>query len=49
MASLIATIAMHPVRIDHEIELLTFFMKGIYELEGVLMVNVIITRSVSDL
>ena len=47
--SLIASIAMHTVRIDHEIEFLAGFLEGINQQKSILMMNIIITGSVRDL
>ena len=49
MHSLIASVTMHSVRIDHEIELLALTMKLIQQLNGILMVNIIITGTMSQL
>ena len=37
MGTLISAIAMHTVRIDHEVELLSGLVKGIKKLESILM------------
>ena len=49
VASLIASIAMHAVRIDHEVELLAELVKGIDELQRVLMVNIVVSSTMCDL
>ena len=49
VCALVALVAMHTVRIDHEVELLAGTMEGIQELESVLMVNVVISGSVGKL
>ena len=47
--SLIASVAMHTVRIYHEIEFLAGFLEGINQQKSILMMYIVITCSVSDL
>ena len=47
--SLIASIAMHTVRIYHEIEFLAGFLKSIDQQKSILMMYIIITCSMGDL
>ena len=49
MIALIAVIAVHSVRIDHEVELLASLMQGIQKLEGILMVYIVVTGTMSKL
>ena len=44
--SLIASIAMHTVRIYHEIEFLAGFLEGINQQKSILMMYIVITGSV---
>ena len=46
--ALVAVVAMHAVRIYHEVELLAFLVHHIKKLESVLMVDVIIACSMSE-
>lgn len=46
MGALISIIAVHTVRVDHEIELLAFAMKDIEELKCVLVVDVVVAGAV---
>ena len=46
VGTLIAVIAMHSVRIYHEIEFLAFLVKGIKKLKSVLMVDIVVTGAV---
>ena len=48
VVALVAVIAVHAVRVDHEVELLAFAVKGIQKLESVLVVNVVVTGTVSQ-
>lgn len=48
MLSLIAAIAVHPVRIDHEVEYLPLLLKGIHKKQGVLEMHIVIPCSVSE-
>ena len=43
VVALVAVVAVHAVRVDHEVELLAFTVEGIQELEGVLVVDIIIS------
>ena len=47
--ALIAGVAVHTVWVDHEIEVLAGTMHCVEELESVLMMNIIVTRSMSQL
>ena len=47
MLSLIASIAVHPVRIDHEIEDLPLFLESIHKKQGILEMHIVIPCSVS--
>ena len=49
VGALVATIAVHSVRIDHEVELLSFLLESINQEKSVLMVHVVVSCSVSDL
>ena len=42
VVALIAAVTMHAVRVDHELEFLTCAMKGIQELECILVMNIVI-------
>ena len=46
--ALVAVVAVHAVGVDHEVEVLAGFVKGVEELEGILMVNVVVTGAVSE-
>ena len=48
VVSLITTITVHSVRIDHEVELLAFLVEGVEKLEGVLMVHIVVSCTVSE-
>ena len=48
VVSLVAIVAMHAVRVDHEVELLAFAVEGIKELEGVLVMDVVVTGAVGQ-
>ena len=48
MVSLIAPVAVLPVRIDHEIETLAGLVQGIYKLERILVMDIVIPRAVCD-
>ena len=48
MIALIAVVSMHSIRIDHEVELLALLMHDIQKLEGVLMVDVVVSGAVSQ-
>ena len=48
VSSLVAAIAVHSVRVDHEIETLAGFLEGIDELEGVLEMDVVISGAVGE-
>ena len=49
VVALVAVVAMHTVRIDHELEVLALAVQCIKKLEGVLVVHVVVTCSVSQL
>ena len=49
MITLIAVIAVHSVWVDHKIELLAGSVHCIKELEGILMVDIVITGAVCKL
>jgi len=49
MFLLIATVAVHAVRIYHEVELLPFPMKTVKQQQSILMMYIIITCPMSDL
>ena len=49
MGTLISAIAMHTVRIDHEVELLAGFVHGIKKLKGILMMHIIVSGTVRQL
>ena len=44
-----AAITVHPVRVNHQFKLVARFLKCIYQLQGILEVNIIITGAVSEL
>ena len=48
MFSLVATIAVHAVRVDHEFELLALHVKFVDELKRALEMYIVVTGSVSD-
>ena len=48
VVALVAVIAVHAVRVDHEVELLAFAVKGIQKLESILMVDIVLTGTVSQ-
>ena len=48
MLSLLAAVSVHSVRIYHQIELTAGLLKGVHQLEGVLEVNVVVTRAVGQ-
>ena len=48
MIALIAVIAVHAVRIDHEVELLAGTMEDIQKLEGILMMDVVVSGAVGQ-
>ena len=45
---LVASVAVHSVRVDHEIETLAGFLEGIDELKGVLEMDVVISGTVGE-
>ena len=47
--ALVAMVAMHAVRIDHEVELLAGAVEGIQKLESVLVVDVVVSGAVGQL
>lgn len=49
MTMLVTTVAVHSVRIDHQVELDLRLLKGIDQLESVLEMDIVITRSVCQL
>ena len=49
VASLVAVISMHSVRVYHEIELLAFLVQRIQQLQGVLMVDIVISGAMCNL
>ena len=48
MFSLVATIAVHAVRVDHEFELLALLVQLVDELKRALEMNVVVTGTMSD-
>ena len=48
VVALVAVIAVHAVRVDHEVELLAFAVEDITELEGVLVMDVVVTGAVGQ-
>ena len=48
VVALIAVVAVHAVGVDHEVEVLSRLVQGIQELEGVLVVDVVVTGAVSQ-
>ena len=48
VGALVATVAVHSVRVDHEVELFACFLEGVDEEEGVLVVYVVVTCAVGD-
>lgn len=48
MGALISIIAVHTVRVDHEIELLSFPVEGIEELKGILVVDIVVAGAVGQ-
>lgn len=49
MSALIAAVAMHSVRIDHELELLALLLQLVDQLKGILEMNIVVTGAVSEL
>ena len=49
MVALITIVAMHAVRVDHEVELLAGAVEGIQELERILVVDVVVSGAVGQL
>ena len=49
VVALITIVAMHAVRVDHEVELLAGTMEDIQKLEGILMMDVVVSGAVSQL
>ena len=49
VGALVTAVAMHAVRVDHEIELLTGLVHSVKELECVLVVNIVVTCTMSQL
>jgi len=49
VGALIAAVAVHAVRIDHEFEIGPLTLQGVYELQGILEVHVVVSGSVGDL
>lgn len=49
MGALIAAVAVHAVGIDHKVEVGADAMEGVDKLQGVLVVDVIVSGAVSDL
>ena len=48
VVALVAIVAVHAVRVDHEVELLAFTVEDIQELEGVLVMDVVVTGTVGQ-
>ena len=48
VGALVTAVAVHAVRVDHEIELLTGLVHSVKELECVLVVNIVVTCTVSQ-
>ena len=49
MCALIAPIAVHSIRVDHEDEFLAGFVQGIKKLKGILMVDIVVAGAVGEL
>ena len=49
MIALIAVIAVHAVRVDHEVEFLAGFVHCIQKLECILMVDIVVSGSMREL
>ena len=47
MRTLVSPVAVHAVRINHEIEHFSFLLKSIHKKQGVLEVHIVISRSMS--
>ena len=48
VGSLVAAVAVHAVRVDHEIETLSGLLEGVNELEGILEMDVVVTGAVGE-
>ena len=48
MCTLVATVTMHTGRVDHELKLLAGLLQSINKLDGVLEVDIIVARAVSQ-
>ena len=49
MLALIATISVHAVRVYHEVEFLAFTMESIKKLESILVMDIVVSCTMSDL
>ena len=49
MAALITMIAMHTVRVDHKVKLLTLLVQCIQKQKSILMMHIVITCTMSQL
>ena len=49
MGALVAAVAVHAVRVDHEVEFLSCLLHGIQKLEGILVMDIVITGAVCQL
>ena len=47
VGALVAVIAVHTVRIDHEVELLASLVHRVNKLEGILVVDIVVTGTMS--
>ena len=49
MVALVAAVAVHPVRVDHQFELGAGLLQGIGKHQGVLEMDIVVTGAVSQL